>query len=123
MQMVSLPLIGNQTSLGQYKVFADFAGTESYWPSHAVTAFTVDTAPETTTGVTPVGPQSTSLTHYFIPAVAGIIIAIAIVGALIKMLMLKKDDHKKNKHKTTFPFFSQLKIIGESWGGTFRCIS
>ena len=29
---------------GQYTVYASFAGSESYWPSHAVTAFAVDLA-------------------------------------------------------------------------------
>ena len=32
---------------GQYTVYASFAGSESYWPSHAVTAFAVDPAAAT----------------------------------------------------------------------------
>ena len=32
---------------GQYTVYASFGGSESYWPSHAVTAFAVDPAAPT----------------------------------------------------------------------------
>jgi hypothetical protein len=32
---------------GKYAVYASFEGSESYWPSHAVTAFAVDPAPTT----------------------------------------------------------------------------
>jgi hypothetical protein len=32
---------------GQYTVYASFAGSESYWPSHAVTSFAVDPAAAT----------------------------------------------------------------------------
>ena len=32
---------------GQYTVYASFGGSESYWPSHAVTAFSVDPAAPT----------------------------------------------------------------------------
>jgi hypothetical protein len=73
---------------GKYTVYAVFGGSESYWPSHAVTAFAVDNAPQATAAPSPI-PQSISDT-YFVPAVAGIIVAIAIVGAIIAILLLKK---------------------------------
>lgn len=35
-------------SAGKYTVYATFEGSESYWPSHSVTAFTIDEAPANT---------------------------------------------------------------------------
>ena len=70
---------------GQYTVYASFTGSESYWPSHAVTAFSVDPAAPTP-APTNTQPQFDSVTQslqntIIISAVA-IIIAIAIVGIL-----------------------------------------
>jgi outer membrane protein assembly factor BamB len=73
---------------GKYTVIATFAGSESYWPSHAETAFAVDAAPEATPGPTPT-PQSMA-EMYFLPSVAGIIVAIAVAGAVIVLIMLRK---------------------------------
>jgi hypothetical protein len=73
---------------GQYIIYASFAGSESYWPSHAVTSFAVDDAPETTSAPTPL-PQSAA-DMYFVPAVAGIIVAIVVVGALLALLLIRK---------------------------------
>ncbi len=73
---------------GKYTVYASFGGSESYWPSHAVTAFAVDAAPEATPGPTPTSPSIAEM--YFLPSVAGIIVAIAVVGAVIVLLMLRK---------------------------------
>ncbi len=73
---------------GQYTVYASFPGSESYWPSHAMASFAVDAAAPTPT---PTGtPQQSVVEMYFVPAVAGIIIAIAIVGVLVVILLLKK---------------------------------
>jgi hypothetical protein len=72
---------------GKYTVTASFAGSESYWPSHAVTAFAVDEAPEATPAPTPEPASAAEL--YFVPATAGIIVAIAVVG-VVMMLMLRK---------------------------------
>jgi hypothetical protein len=72
---------------GTYTVIATFAGSESYWPSYAQTSFVVDPAPT----VPDPTPQPVSAADmYFVPAVAGIIVAIAIVGALLAFLLLKK---------------------------------
>ena len=73
---------------GQYMVYASFAGSESYWPSHAVTSFAVDPAPATPTPTA--APISSMADAYFVPAVAGIIIAIAIVGIVLALLLLRK---------------------------------
>jgi hypothetical protein len=73
---------------GKYTVIATFAGSESYWPSHAETAFVVDAAPEATPGPTPTPPSMAEM--YFLPSVAGIIVAIAVVGAVIVLIILRK---------------------------------
>jgi hypothetical protein len=72
---------------GKYTVIATFAGSESYWPSYAETSFAVDPAAPTASPypVTVLPPTE----MYFTISTVAIIIAIAIIGALI-MLMLRK---------------------------------
>ena len=72
---------------GKYTVYASFGGSESYWPSLAVTAFAVDPAPATPQP-TPAAKPSMADT-YLLPGIAAIIVVIVIIGALI-MLMLRK---------------------------------
>ena len=72
---------------GDYTVIANFAGTQSYYPSSASTAFHA-TEPAPTTSPAPTAPQSV-VDMYFIPAVVGIIIAIAI-GFAVTILVLRK---------------------------------
>jgi hypothetical protein len=72
---------------GEYTIVASFAGSESYYGSFAETAINVEEAPATTPEPT-TGPASAA-DLYFVPGITGIIIAIAVVGALI-MLMLRK---------------------------------
>jgi outer membrane protein assembly factor BamB len=74
---------------GKYTVYASFGGSESYWPSHATTAFAVDEA------VTPATPEPTKAPtsladQYLLPATGGIIAAIAVVGAVIVLMLRKK---------------------------------
>jgi len=66
---------------GKYTVRASFAGSEAYWPSHAVTAFAVDQAAPTASPapVTTLPPTE----MYIIGSTVAIIIAIAIVGLLV----------------------------------------
>jgi outer membrane protein assembly factor BamB len=73
---------------GKYTVIAKFDGSESYWPSHATTAFAVDPAPATP-APTDMPPQSIA-DLYFVPAITGLFVAIIAVGALMTMLLLKK---------------------------------
>jgi hypothetical protein len=73
---------------GKYTVYASFAGSESYWPSHAVTSIAVDPAAATPAPTSQ--PLQSTADMYFVPAVAGIIVTIIIVGALMIMLMLRK---------------------------------
>ncbi len=72
---------------GKYTVYATFAGSESYYPSHAVAAFAVDPASATPT---PQPTQPASLAdQYILPGIIGIIVAIAI-GFAVTILVLKK---------------------------------
>jgi hypothetical protein len=72
---------------GKFTVFATFAGTNGYWPSQAETAFTVMQAPEATPPPTATPAPMTDT--YVLGSAIGIIIAIAVVGAVI-VLMLRK---------------------------------
>ena len=73
---------------GQYTVYASFGGSESYWPSHAVTAFAVDEAAATPAPTA--APLASTADMYFVPAVAGIIVAIIIVGAVLLLALRKR---------------------------------
>ena len=71
---------------GKYTVYAAFSGSESYWPSHSVTAFKVDPAiitpaptPATQTNLA----TTADLMTYTVTAAIAIIIAIAVVGLLL----------------------------------------
>ena len=72
---------------GKFTVYATFAGSESYWPSHAVTAFTVDPAPAATPESTPQPASAADL--YFLPMSIVTIVAIIVIG-LVLILMLRK---------------------------------
>jgi hypothetical protein len=71
---------------GKYTVYASFVGSKSYWPSYALTAFNVDPAP--TPAPTAMALQSTA-DLYFVPAIAGLFVFVAIIGVVI-ILVLKK---------------------------------
>ena len=73
---------------GKYTVYASFGGSESYWPSHAVTAFAVDPAHPTEAPTDSTTQSAADM--YFVPAVVGIIVSIFIVGAILAILLLRK---------------------------------
>ena len=73
---------------GQYTVYASFAGSESYWPSHSVTAFNVDQAAPTPAPMQEVAVPPTDM--YILSGVAAIIIAIAIVGIVLLIAIRKR---------------------------------
>jgi hypothetical protein len=72
---------------GEYTIIATFSGSESYWPSHAETAIGVEEAPAATPAPTPTPASMADL--YLVPGIVGIIVAIAVVGVIL-MLMLRK---------------------------------
>jgi hypothetical protein len=73
---------------GKYTVYASFGGSESYWPSHAISSFAVDPAVATPA---PTQAQIASASDaYLLPGIIGIIIAIAIVGIVLALLVTKK---------------------------------
>ena len=74
---------------GTYTIIATFAGDESYGSSYAQTYMGVIEAPPVEQPVEPEPNQPSMADTYFLPAVAGIIAAIAIVGVVLA-LMLKK---------------------------------
>jgi len=72
---------------GLYKIYATFAGSNSYWGSQAENVISVTEAPAATPAPTPVPPSMVE--QYFFPAVAAIIVTIVVVGVAL-MLVLKK---------------------------------
>ena len=74
---------------GKYTVYAVFAGSESYYPSQATTAFGVD-AVEATPEPTETPPSVAD--QYFIPAIVGLFILGIITLVLIVLVMLKKKE-------------------------------
>jgi hypothetical protein len=72
---------------GQYTVIATFAGSGSYYSSHASTYISVTEAPAAT--APPTAPPASMSDLYLLPGIVGIIIAIAVVGAVL-VLMLRK---------------------------------
>ncbi len=73
---------------GDYLVTATFAGTNSYWPSNAQTAMTVQEAPSVAPTATPQSNLATTADLMTYIAVAAIAIIIAI--AIATVLMLRK---------------------------------
>ncbi len=72
---------------GKYTLYASFAGSKSYWPSQAETAFGVDEAlPPQETPETPVD----NTPSYIMYAAVAVIVAVVIVGAIIVVITLRK---------------------------------
>jgi outer membrane protein assembly factor BamB len=72
---------------GKYTVYARFAGSGSYWPSHAETAFLVSEPAATSE---PPAPSQSIADLYFVPMSIGIILAVIVVGVLLAFLLLRK---------------------------------
>lgn len=67
---------------GEYKLTATFAGSQAYWPSHAETAFAIDSAIAPNATEQPV-IASPPFEMYFLASTIAIIAAIAVVGLLL----------------------------------------
>jgi hypothetical protein len=79
--------IWNPDISGKYVVTATFAGTKSYWPSAQETTFNVQDTPGTPT---PQPTQAPSMAdQYFIPAIAGLFVFVAIMS-IVTILILRK---------------------------------
>lgn len=72
---------------GKFDVIATFAGSEGYWGASATTAFNV-MEPVVTEAPTP-EPESIADT-YFVPAIAGLLVAIIAVGVIIVLVVKKR---------------------------------
>jgi len=73
---------------GAFTVTASFAGSESYYPSSAGTSFFASEAATATPAPTQT-PQSMA-DQYFIPAIAGLFVAIIVVGLIIVLVLRKR---------------------------------
>jgi hypothetical protein len=73
---------------GEYSVTAIFAGSEAYYSSSAETSFFASEAPTATPAPTQ-APQSMA-DQYFVPAIAGLFVAIVVVGLLIILVLRKR---------------------------------
>jgi hypothetical protein len=73
---------------GNFTVYANFAGTNGYWPSTAETHFYAS-APAPTAAPTAT-PAASVADTYFVPAIAGLFVLIIIVLALVVLSMLRK---------------------------------
>ena len=69
---------------GTYTLYASFAGSEGYWPSHSTTSFAVDPAPPPPE-LAQAQPDMTAT--YVLRGVVAIIIVIIIIGAAIVLLL------------------------------------
>ena len=73
---------------GNFTVYAEFAGTQGYWPSSAEAHFYAGTTPTAAPTSTPISLASTQ--SYVIYGVAAIIVVIIVIGAILALLMLRK---------------------------------
>lgn len=74
---------------GTYTVYATFAGSGAYYGSYAETALAVQNPPPQEVVTPPPVEQPTIVEQYFVPAVAGIIVAI-IVSVAVAVLVLSR---------------------------------
>jgi len=73
---------------GDYTVVASFAGSESYYPSSAETAFTATELAPTASPAPTAAPSMAD--QFFAPAIAGLFVAIIVVGLLIILVLRKR---------------------------------
>ncbi len=72
---------------GNYVVYASFGGSDSYWPSEAVSSFAVDEAHAT---AAPTDHPVSIADQYFLPGIAAVIIVVVIIGVLSILMQRKR---------------------------------
>jgi hypothetical protein len=73
---------------GNFTVFATFGGTQSYYGSSASACFYASEAPAATPA--PTSPPASMADLYLLPGIAGIIIAIIVVGVVLALMLRKR---------------------------------
>jgi hypothetical protein len=73
---------------GYYQIIAQFDGSASYGPSSATTYLMVEEAPAATPMPTP--PPASVADMYLLPSVAGIIVAIVVVGIVLILILRRR---------------------------------
>ncbi len=73
---------------GTYTVYASFAGSTSYWPSHAIAAFAVDPTSQTPTPTAV--PVQSMVDQYFLTAVIGLALVIIACFAVTILILRKR---------------------------------
>jgi hypothetical protein len=73
---------------GKYNVIATFTGTNGYWSSSQETTFNIQDAPATATPAPTAAPSMADL--YFLPAIAGLFVAIIVGIAAVLFVVSKK---------------------------------
>ena len=73
---------------GKYTIIATFAGSKSYWPSYAETAISIDQAAATAAPTEQ--PIQSAADMYFVPAIVGLFVFVAIIGAVIILFIRKR---------------------------------
>lgn len=74
---------------GTYTLYATFKGSNSFYGSHATTAFTV-VEPETTPTSEPIQTASSLADQYILPGIVIIVGAIVIVGVILVLILRKR---------------------------------
>ena len=88
---------------GIYTVVATFHGTNGYWPSTTTTAFAVDPVAEHATLAPTAAPSPADL--YFVPAIAGLFVALIIVIIPSSTSTDAKTRINKTTNNFPIPFF------------------
>jgi hypothetical protein len=73
---------------GQYSVVATFAGTNGYYPASATSSFNVQAEHPTPTVAPTQAPSPADL--YFVPAIAGLFVFVAIIAIVIILVLRKR---------------------------------
>jgi outer membrane protein assembly factor BamB len=73
---------------GKYNVYASFTGSKSFYPSHAEAAFVIESAASTPAPTAE--PVQSTADMYFVPAIAGLFVFVAIIGVVIILVLRKR---------------------------------